>query len=645
MCGIGGVWTPSPIISKPKFERCLWDMVATLRHRGPDGEGIWTDGSIGLAHTRLAVLDLSEAGAQPMADWEKINFISYNGEIYNYVSLRNELKNLGFHFRSKTDTEVILAGYQKWGVDILNKLTGMFAIALWDSKNKTLLLARDRFGKKPLYYSWKQNCLYFGSEIKSILAGSRMKPKADINAIDQYLTYQYVPGVKTGFEGISKVRPGCYLVIKPDGLVIEKTYWKPTKPPEIKNRSEKEISEEILLKFDIAVADRMVSDVPIGAFLSGGIDSASIVASMAKNSTQPIKTFTMGFEEPNFDERQLANLVAEKYQTDHYEHVIKPDVINILDKLVWHYGVPFADSSSISSFCVAELARKHVTVALSGDGGDEIFLGYSRYAATKLAGYLDKMPRFILNSLAAFGSCFPFQKIDYKKVRYAERFLSEILNVPYRRYGNWICFFSNQAKSELYTEAFLNHDRDKDFKLIAPYFVTNTDPPEANAAWSDIHNYLPDNLLVKTDIATMAYGLEARSPFLDHHFFDFALSIPSFQKMQGLKMKSLLKRTMIDRLPTNTLKAPKAGFGVPVERWFKKELKNIAYDTLLSKRSLERGLFEKSGIQKLLDDHVLGLSRNQNRLWALLFLELWFRMWIDSPTIPNKPSGQTLKVL
>ena len=644
MCGIAGIWTPSPTASKAKFERLLWDMVATLRHRGPDGEGIWTDGSIiGLAHTRLAVLDLSEAGAQPMSDFEKINYITYNGEIYNYLSLRNELMSLGFHFRSQTDTEVILAGYRKWGVEILNKLTGMFAIALWDSQNKTLLLARDHIGKKPLYHYWHENSMYFGSEIKSILAGSQIRPKADFKAIDQYLTYQYAPGIKTGFKGINKIRPGCYLLINPNGVVTEKTYWKPKTPTSIKTRSEKEISEELLIKFDNAVADRMNSDVPVGAFLSGGIDSASVVASMAKNSTKPIKTFTMGFNEPAFDERQSAKLIAEKYGTEHYEHVIKPNVITVLDKLVWHYGVPFADSSSISSFCVAELARKHVTVALTGDGGDETFLGYSRYAASKLAGNLDKMPKFILHCLDAFGTCIPFHMFNNKTLGYAERFISEITNVPHKRYGNWICFFSDKDKSELYTEAFLGIERDANFKLIAPFFLKNM-PPETNAAWTDIHNYLPDNLLVKTDIATMAYGLEARSPFLDHQIVDFALSIPSFQKMPGLRMKSLLKRTMKDRLPDNILNAPKSGFGVPIEKWFKNELKDIAYDTLLSRRSLERGLFEKSGIQKLLDDHALSLSKNQNRLWALLFLELWFRMWIDPPNLPHKPSGQAIKV-
>jgi len=644
MCGIAGIWTSSPTASKAKFERHLWDMVESLRHRGPDGEGIWTDGTIGLAHTRLAVLDLSDAGAQPMTDKENTTCISYNGEIYNYQSLKKELASLGVKFRSKTDTEVILAGYRHWGMEILNKLNGMFAIALWDSKNKTLLLARDRIGKKPLYYYWHKNCLYFGSEVKSILAGSQAKPEADLKAIDQYLTYQYVPGIKTGFKGINKIRPGCYLLIKADGRVLKKTYWKPTKSAGIKNRSEKEISEELLQLFDSAVASRMVSDVPIGAFLSGGIDSASVVASMAKIATNPIKTFTIGFNEPDFDERQSAKLIAKKYETEHYEHVIKPDVISILEKLVWHYGVPFADASSISNFCVAELARKHVTVALSGDGGDETFLGYPRYSASKLAGNLDKLPKFILYTLHTLGGYIPFHKFNNKTASYAERFVSEIISVPHRRYGNWICFFSDEDKKELYTKAFLNDDRDRNFELIAPFFLKNNDP-ETNAVWTDIHNYLPDDLLVKNDVSSMAYGLEARSPFLDHQFFDFALKIPNSQKMPGLKTKTLLKKTMISRLPDEILNAPKSGFGIPIEKWFRKELKNLAYDTLLSKRSLERGLFQKSGIQKLLDDHIFTLRKNHNRLWALLFLELWFRMWIDQPKLPEKPSGKAMEIL
>jgi len=393
---------------------------------------------------------------------------------------------------------------------------------------------------------------------------------------------------------------------------------------------------ELLDRFDAAVKKRLVSDVPLGAFLSGGIDSASVVASMAKFSSSPIKTFTIGFDEPEFDERRYAKLVSDRYGTEHHEFVVRPDAISILPKLLWHYGEPFADASAIPTYYLSELTRGHVTVALTGDGGDENFLGYPRYIGAWLGSWIDRLPGSVRRALGAAGAALPGETSQVRLLRYLRRFLIEANETDAGRYGKWITFFSAQQKDELYGDAMRDHLKSDPLLGLESWFAGNA-PVASRAAFADIHSYLPDDLLVKVDVASMAHGLEARSPFLDHEFMEFAATIPAGLKMRRGQTKAILKSAMADRLPRELLHRPKMGFGVPIDRWLRNELHDMTYDVLLSDKSAARGLFRSAEVQRLLDDHMAGRRANHYRIWALLFLEMWFRMWIDPTSPPLRP--------
>ena len=636
MCGIVGVWSSQIITDRDTGERRLADMVSRIAHRGPDDRGVWFDGTVGLGHARLAVIDLSDAAAQPMADVEGVVRVTYNGEIYNYRELRQQLANLGHRFQSDSDTEVLVEGYKRWGINMLQRFHGMFAFALWDAGERRLFLVRDRIGKKPLYYTARGDTLVFASEIKAILAWPGTARSADLDAIHSYLTFQYVPTPLTAFEGIHKLPPASYMAIEADGRSRTETYWSLPRPETATPRPRREIESELLGRFDDAVRRRMVSDVPLGAFLSGGIDSASVVATMAKSSSNPIKTFTIGFDDPDYDERRYARLVSQKYDTDHHELVVRPDAVSVLPKPVWHYGEPFADSSAVPTYYLGQFARSHVTVALNGDGGDESFLGYPRYAGAWLGAHIDLLPRSLRRALGAVGRSLPVETSDVRSLRYLRRFLLESNADDVQRYGKWITFFSNEQKRELYGDALRDKLSDDCLGTLAPWFEGDA-PVAARAASADIHTYLPDDLLVKVDVATMAHGLEARSPFLDHEFMEFAAIIPAGTKMRGLRTKSVLKSAMANRLPRELLRRPKMGFGVPIERWLRDELREMAYDVLLSERARARGLFCHDRIRQLLDDHVARRRANHYRIWALLFLELWFCMWIDPPSVATRP--------
>lgn len=636
MCGIVGVWSPRGIGGRETAEQNLAVMAAALAHRGPDGQGVWADENIGLGHARLAVIDLTDAAAQPMADASGELHIVYNGEIYNHRELRAELIGLGHRFKSQSDTEVLLEGYKRWGLDVLQRLNGMFAFALWDSRTAKLVLARDRVGKKPLYYARLGDTLLFASEIKGILNWPGMKRSANLATIHQYLTYQYVPAPMTAFEGIHKLPPASVMVIEADGSQHMKTYWSLAGPEKSLQRPTPEIEGELRDRFDAAVKRRLISDVPLGAFLSGGIDSASVVASMAHVSSDPIKTFTIGFEEAAFDERRYAKLVSERYGTEHHEFVVSPDAISVLPKLVWHYGEPFADSSAIPTYYLSELTRRHVTVALNGDGGDENFLGYPRYVGAWLGSWMNRLPGAIRRALGAAGSAFPGETSHVRILRYLRRFLMEANEDDVGRYGKWITFFSAAQKTELYGDAMRDQLGDDPLSGLCGWFEGDA-PIASRAAFADIHSYLPDDLLVKIDVASMAHGLEARSPFLDHEFMEFAAAIPADVKMRRWQTKAILKSAMADRLPRELLRRPKMGFGVPIDRWLRVELRDMAYDVLLSDSARARGLFQRAEIQRLLDDHMSGRRANHYRIWALLFLEMWFRMWIDPPSPPGRP--------
>ncbi len=635
MCGIAGVLARAPLGPPEMVEDRLAAMVATIRHRGPDGMGVWSDGTVGLGHARLAIIDLSPAAAQPMSDADGAVRLVHNGEIYNFPELREELIARGHSFRSRSDTEVIVEGYRAWGERVVERLRGMFAFALWDARARRLLLARDRLGQKPLYYRQAGGLFLFGSEIKAVLAWPGVAREADLDAIHDYLTYQYVPAPKTAFVGIKTLPPAHCMVVEADGRTTVRRYWSLPAPEAAQARPRAALEEEIRERLAESVRLRLISDVPLGAFLSGGVDSAGVVAAMARVSSGPVKTFTIGFDDAAYDERRFARMVAERYGTDHHEFVVEPRALEVLPRLVWHYGQPFADSSALPTWYVSEITRAHVTVALNGDGGDEAFLGYPRYAGCRMGTWWDRLPAAPRRALAALGRALPFATSRHRALRYARRFLIDAAAPPAERYGRWIAYFNALQKDALYGERMRAQlDRDP-LDRLAPWLGEACD--DARAAYADIHSYLPDDLLVKVDVASMAHGLEARSPFLDHELMAFAATIPASQKMRGAQTKTLLKSALEPWLPRAALYRPKMGFGAPIERWFRDEMKPLVYDTLLSGRALSRGLFREGAVRAMLDEHASGRAAHQHRIWALLMLELWFAMWIDPAAPPARP--------
>ena len=636
MCGIAGVWSPGSLGAPDAVTARLRAMIATLRHRGPDGEGVWSDDRVGLAHARLAIIDLSDAAAQPMSDADGLVHVVHNGEVYNFPELREELMGLGHRFKSQGDTEVIVNGYKQWGEAVVRRLRGMFAFALWDAGARRLLLVRDRMGQKPLYYAWRGGQLVFGSEIKALLAAPGAARVPDLEAIHHYLTYMYVPAPFTAFTGVRRLDPGHYMVVEDGGATRTERYWSLPDPGAARPRPAPELAEEVTARLDEAVRLRLIADVPLGAFLSGGIDSASVVASMARASSGPVKTFTIGFADQRFDERVYARMVAERFSTDHSEYVVEADAVAVLPKLVWHYGEPFADASAVPTWYVSEMTRGHVTVALNGDGGDEGFLGYPRYSGCRLGAMTDALPAPARSLMAALGRALPFETSRRRILRYARRFLVDAAAQAGERYVGWVTLFSQGAKDGLYGDAMREHLAAPSEDLLLR-LLGNGAFDAGRAAHADIHSNLPDDLLVKVDVATMAHGLEGRSPFLDHELMDFAASIPAAQRMRGLRTKALLKSAMAARLPRALLRRPKRGFGVPLGQWLRHDLKELAHDTLLSQRARTRGLFRPRAVERLLDEHMAGGRAHHDRIWALLMLELWFVMWIDGARPPARP--------
>jgi asparagine synthase (glutamine-hydrolysing) len=636
MCGIGGFLIAGPSLPTAELEGRLWAMIGTLRHRGPDDEGVWTDGQAGLAHARLSIIDLSRAAHQPMASADGSVWISYNGEVYNFAELRQELGGLGYRFRSRSDTEVIVNGWHAWGPRIFSRLRGMFALAIWDQRSRRLILARDRLGKKPLYYIATATALLFGSEIKAVLAWPGVPRVANLSAIDRYLSLGYVPSPDTAFAGICKLPAAHYLVAetRPDGSFAELElvrYWHLPEPAATRQQwRTSDLQDELVARLEEAVRLRLISDVPLGAFLSGGVDSSAVVAMMARVGGRTVKTFSIGFSAREYDETYYARMVAERYATDHTELVVEPDAVAVLPRLVWHFGEPFADSSAVPTYYVAQMARREVTVALNGDGGDECFLGYSRYKAMRYLSWFDGIPgRSSAEFERLLGLAPPIMQRRYKISR-----IREVLRVakdhPGRRYAHTLASFTDADKPDCYTGAMREQLGRSALELLDPYFEAG-DGLVAAANRADIHTYLPDDLMVKVDVASMAHGLEARSPLLDHLFLEWAVAIPDRVKLAHGITKALFKSAMRPYLPRKLLYRRKMGFSCPIDHWFRNELKELAYDTLLSRQSRERGLFRPNYVRQLLDEHCRSAANHHARLWALLMLELWFRMWLDGP--------------
>jgi asparagine synthase (glutamine-hydrolysing) len=630
MCGLAGklLFDPAGTVEADLLAR----MAELLRRRGPDGAGVWCDGRIGLAHTRLAILDLSPAGRQPMANESGDIWLTFNGEIYNHQELRRGLEQRGHRYRSATDTETIIHLYEEYGAECVQRLRGMFAFALWDGRRQRLMLARDRFGKKPLCYCQTADAITFASEIKALLQDPEVPMALDEASLHHYLTYGYVPGPATAFRAIRKLPPATVMLWE-GSRTTRQRYWRPAYLPKL-TIGEEEAAERLRDLLREAVRIRLMGDVPLGAFLSGGLDSSSIVALMAEASAAPVKTFSIGFDDHSFDEVRYARAVADRYATDHHEFTVTPDALAALPELVWAYGEPYADSSALATYCVCREASRHVTVALNGDGGDETFAGYDRYLATRLADRYQALPAWLRRGvIAPLVRCLPESTRRRHPVGRLKRFVSALASSPQRRYAQWMSMFDEAGKAQLYNVEFRARLAEVDSLALIEDAYREADSQDfvEQTQAVDIATYLPDDLLVKVDIASMMHGLECRSPFLDHEVAEFATHLPAHLKLRGRTTKYLLRRAMAGHLPACVLRRGKQGFGVPVGRWFRRQLRPLAQEVLLDPRSAERGIFDRAAVRKLLSDHAAGRADHGQRIWQLLFLELWFRTYLDRP--------------
>lgn len=628
MCGIAGQYNFSS--QKPVDRVLVKRMTDALDHRGPDAEGHFIRGNVGLGFRRLAIIDLSPAGNQPMTNEGGTVHIVFNGEIYNFQDLRPDLERKGHVFRSHTDTETILHLYEEEGVACLQKLRGMFAFAIWDEKKQRLFIARDRLGKKPLKYHISKHGITFASELKALLRDPEIPREVDERAIHHYLTLQYVPSPMTGFVGIQKLPPAHYVLVEKGKVTIER-YWSllfATK----RSMSHEEWKEQVLQKLEESVKLRMIADVPLGAFLSGGVDSGTIVALMAKNSAQPVKTFSIGFKEASHNELPLAKLVAERYATQHTEFIVEPKAADIMPLLAYHYEEPYADSSALPTYYVSKLTRQHVTVALNGDGGDENFGGYPWYAAQKVAAMIGWQPF----SGIANGIGLLFEKAGFAQRsvfwRRALLFARTLHLAAPERYASYFTssYFSEQEKLQLYTSEFRSRMQGESApeRIAAVYRNTDAVTPLDQALATDIATYLPDDLLVKVDIASMATSLEARSPFLDHEFMELVASMPSNMKMPGLSLKPFLKDAVVDRIPPEIIHGKKHGFAIPIDRWFRADLYERAKEIVLPHDAEIHKYIQHEKIEALLRQHAAGRMNHGSRIWALCMLELWMQRFI-----------------
>src|SRR5215510_4651542 len=626
MCGITGFVRND---GKPVDEALLARMNEAIRHRGPDEDGFYVNGSVGMAMRRLAIIDL-KSGQQPIHNRDRTAWIVFNGEIYNYLELREKLEKLGHTFYTNSDTEAIVHAYDQYGSDCPKHLRGMFAFAICDIRTQELFLAGDRVGKKPLLYSQLNGQLVFGSEFSALLQHPDISRDIQPEALDHYLSFMCIPAPLTAYRAIRKLEPGHSLRWRNGEIKLER-YWQPDFSHKL-DITEEEAGERAIEVLREAVRLRLISEVPLGAFLSGGIDSSAVVALMSEESSEPVKTFSIGFEEQDFSELHHARRVAEHVVADHHEFIVRPNAMEILPTLVEHYGEPFADSSAIPSYYVSRETRRYVTVALNGDGGDECFAGYERYAAMNLAQrYTKLLPAAlrtgvigsVANALPEFRSRGPLGK--------GKRFLQAASLSPIQRYLRWISAFDENAKRDLYSDQFREQTRGfSTASIIEPWFAKANGAGVVDASLlTDTMTYLPNDLLVKMDIASMTVSLEARSPFLDNHLMEFAARLPEKLKLRRMTTKYLLKRILKDLVPQENLKRGKMGFGVPIGHWFRGTMQPFLRETLLSQKALTRGLFKKDKVQQIVDQHVAGRIDHSHRLWSLLMLELWFQRFID----------------
>jgi len=626
MCGITGIVRTD---EAPIDRHLLEQMNQAIRHRGPDEDGFYLHDGVGLAIRRLAIIDL-KTGQQPIHNRDRTRWLVFNGEIYNYRELREKLEKLGHQFYTNSDTEAVIAAYDQYGTDCPKHLRGMFAFAIWDEREKSLFLARDRVGKKPLLYAQTPNQLLFASEFSALVLHPDVSRDVDYEAIHHYLSFICVPAPLTAYRAIRKLEPAHWLLWR-NGEIKTERYWQLDFSNKV-SLSEAEAGERAIELLREAVRIRLMSEVPLGAFLSGGIDSSAVVALMAQESSERVKTFSIGFEEQDFSELHHARRVAEYVGADHHEFVVRPDAMEVLPMLVEHYGEPFADSSAIPSYYVSRETRRYVTVALNGDGGDECFAGYERYAAMNLAQSYAALPGVLRDGVIGNAArALPAFQSRANPLSKAQRFVAAASLSPIERYLRWISAFDENAKLNLYSDSFRQETaKFSTVGIIAPWFAKANGSGIVDAALlTDTMTYLPNDLLVKMDIASMSVSLEARSPFLDHVLMEFAASLPEKLKLRRLTTKYLLKQVLKKLVPAENLTRRKMGFGVPIGHWFRGVMQPFLRETLLSDKALARGLFQPEKVRRIVDDHVEHKADHSHRLWSLLMLELWFERFID----------------
>jgi asparagine synthase (glutamine-hydrolysing) len=599
-------------------------MAGAVAHRGPDGERVHVDGSIALGHRRLSIIDLSDAASEPMSNEDGSLWLVFNGEIYNFRELRKDLERR-HRFRSRGDGEVILHLYEEHGDDVVAHLDGMFAFALWDSRRKRLLLARDRLGKKPLYYHDGPELFGFASEVKALRADPRVPHERDVAALPLYLTYGYVPTPGTFYRGIRALPPGHTLVVTESAAEGPRPYWtvRFKDGPPLDDREAEERFRTLLHR---AVEKRMVADVPLGAFLSGGLDSSAVVAFMAQAAGSRVKTFTIGFAGGReYDEREHARVVADRFGTEHTEFVVEPKALDLIDRLVWHHDGPFGDSSAIPTFLLSELTRGHVTVALSGDGGDEVFAGYLRLYGGVLS---ERIPRWLLGLGAGVLDLLPEPKDRRHRLRFAKRF-TEGGRLPLaERYQKWNACFSDGIKDLLRPEL---HPDAESGRLLESYTreLDGNESTLARLLQLNFRTYLLDDLLVKADRMSMAHGLETRSPFLDTAVVEFGASLPDRLRMRLGTGKLVLRRAMKGMLPRSILARGKMGFGVPLGAWFRDELGGLVQERLLDTGSPIYEYVRPEAVRGLVRRHQAAAADLSPQIWTLLTLESWLRQEKD----------------
>ncbi|PID56442.1 asparagine synthase (glutamine-hydrolyzing) [candidate division KSB3 bacterium] len=628
MCGICGIVQSHDTFSVRR--ETLQRMNDVISHRGPDDEGFYIDQKVGLAMRRLSIIDLA-GGHQPIHNKDKTLHIVFNGEIYNFQELRHKLEKSGYRFVTNSDTETILHGYKEYGIEVLRHLRGMFGFAIWDSREDTLFLARDRPGIKPLHYYQDNEKFLFGSEIKSILQCENVPREVNLDALDRFLTFEYVFSPETIFQHIHKLPPGHFLLLKNGEIRIEQ-YWD-NLPKLGQEHSEDDYAAHLAEVLEEATRLRMISDVPLGALLSGGIDSSTIVAYMAKHSARPVKTFSIGFEEQSYNELDYARTVSEHFKTEHHEFIIKPDAVDLVDRLVRNLDEPFGDFSIFPTYLVSKMAREHVTVVLSGDGGDELFAGYDTYIADRVARSCQKLPSILRKrAIPAFVNSIPPSPKKKGFANRAKRFVEGTMLSPDFMHTRWMTFLQDQEKRQLYTGALLDSfENGNSHKYILEYFQrsSSAETPLAQQGYVDIKTYMTDDILVKVDRMSMATSLETRVPFLDHHVMEYAATIPTRLKLKGLTTKYILKKAVNGLLPDKILTRGKEGFSIPIKNWLGHELRPLLLETLSEKRIAQRGYFQPAYVRQLVQEHLDGKENHSHRLWALMMFEIWHQHYID----------------